>query len=73
MTKILEIAYALHVSSAFAVFGLRAEWGTTACARELKGLSGAAAEGREKVLHIKTFADWMKTDLQKKDSKDRRP
>lgn len=66
MGEILETTYRLPVSSEFAVFGLAADWIAGACERELKALSGAntSAEEREKILHIKSFAERMKADLQ---------
>ena len=65
IAETLKTSSSLYVSSELAVFGLATESLTTACERERKGLLGADAEGREKVLPIKTFADWMKTDLRK--------
>ena len=68
MGEILETVYGLHVASDLAVFYLPADWIATACERELETLShtDAKVEEREKVLQIKAFAEWMKTDLQKK-------
>ena len=68
MGEILETAYGLPVSSEFAVFGLVAYSIATLCEGELKTLSGADAnaEERAKVLSIKAFAEWMKSDLQKR-------
>ena len=68
MGEILETDYGLPASSEFAVFGLVAYSIATLCEGELKTLSGADAnaEERAKVLSIKAFAEWMKSDLQKR-------
>ena len=68
MGEILETVYGLHVASDLAVFYLPADGIATACERELEMLSHTdiKVEEREKILQIKAFAEWMKTDLQKK-------
>ena len=68
MGEILEMHYGLPGGSEFAVFGLVAYWIATLCEGQLKTLSSADANAEEhaKVLSIKAFAEWMKSDLKKR-------